>query len=79
VQISPLGKTVLGAYLVIVGLLMIVFHKQLKQMKDDWYENLPSIIWRGPTGSLLSVMIIMFGAVSMLVGLAMLLLAFVQQ
>ena len=58
---------------------MIVFHKQLKQMKDDWYENLPSIIWRGPTGSLLSVMIIMFGAVSMLVGLAMLLLAFVQQ
>ena len=78
-QISPLGKTVLGAYLVIVGLLMIVFHKQLKQMKDDWYENLPSIIWRGPTGSLLSVMIIMFGAVSMLVGLAMLLLAFVQQ
>lgn len=78
-QISPLGKTVLGVYLIIVGLVMIVFHQQVKLWKDDMYENLPPIIWRGPTGTLLTVMIIVFGVISMLIGAALLSLAFVQQ
>ena len=71
-------KAVLGTYLIIVGLVMIIFHKQLKEMKDDWYEHLPSIISRGPTGTLL-VTIIVFGAMSILIGLALISVAFVQQ
>lgn len=77
-QVSPLGKTVLGVYFIIVGLVMLVFHKQLKLWKDDLYENLPPF-WRGPTGTLLTVMIIMLGAISILIGAALLSVAFVQQ
>lgn len=58
---------------------MIIFHKQLKQMKDDWYENLPAIIWRGPTGTLLTVVIIAFGVMAILIGAALLSVALVQQ
>ena len=72
-------KAVLGTYLIILGLVMIIFHKQLKQMRDDWYEHLPSIISRGPTGTLLTVTIIVFGAVSILIGIALISVAFVQQ
>jgi hypothetical protein len=79
VQINPLGKTALGIYLIVVGLIMIIFHKQLKQMREDWYEHLPSVIWRGPTGAFLTVTIIMFGVISILIGVALLSLAFVQQ
>lgn len=78
VQISPFGKTILGVYAIIIGLLMIIFHKQLKQMKDDWYEHLPPIFWRGPTGTLFTVTIILFGAISIAIGIVQLLFAFVQ-
>ncbi len=57
---------------------MIIFHKQVKQWRDDWYEHLPPVIWRGPTGTLLTVMIIVFGAISILIGVTQLLLAFVS-
>ena len=75
-QISPAGKTVLGVYLIILGLVMIIFHRDVKQWNDDWYEHLPPIIWR-PTGTLLTVMIIVFGALSILIGVTLLLLALV--
>ena len=78
-QINPLGKTALGIYLIVVGLIMIIFHKQLKQMREDWYEHLPSVIWRGPTGTFLTVTIILFGVISILIGVALLSLALVQQ
>jgi hypothetical protein len=79
-QISPAGKTVLGVYLIILGLVMIIFHRDVKQWNDDWYEHwyeqLPRIFWR-PTGTLLTVMIIVFGALSILIGVTLLLLALV--
>lgn len=78
-QISPAGKTALGVYLIIVGLVMVVFHREVKQWKDDFYEHLPPVTWRGPTGTLLTVMMIVFGAVSILIGISQLLLVFVQQ
>ncbi len=74
---SPL-QAIFGIYLIMVGLIMIIFRKQLKQMKDDWYAHLPSVIWRGPTGTFLTVTIIIFGAMSILIGITQLLLAFVQ-
>jgi hypothetical protein len=75
-QISPAGQTVLGVYSIIVGLVMIILHKDVKQWNDDWYEHLPPIIWR-PTGTLLTVMIIVFGVLSILIGFALLILALV--
>lgn len=77
-QISPGGKTAIGVYLIIVGLVMVVFHTQVKLWKDDLYENLPPVIWRGPRGTVLTVMIIVFGVMSILFGIALLLVTFVQ-
>ena len=57
---------------------MIIFHKQLKQMREDWYEHLPLVFWRGPTGTFLTVVIVVFGAMSILIGVALLSVAFVQ-
>jgi hypothetical protein len=71
-QISPTGKKLLGFYLIIVGCGVIIFHKQVKQLKDDWYEHLPPIIWRGPTGALLTVTIIVSGVMSIILGIALL-------
>ena len=75
-QISPTGKTVLGVYTIILGLVMVILHKDVKQWIDDWYEHLPPIIWR-PTGTPLTVMIIVFGGLSILIGVTLLLLALV--
>jgi hypothetical protein len=72
-------KTALGAYLIIVGLVMVIFHKQVKQWKDDWHEGLPPIIWRGPTGATLTAIIIVFGVISILIGIALLSVQFSQQ
>lgn len=76
--ISFNAKTALGVYLILVGFLMIIFHKQVKQMRDDWYENLPAVFMRGPTGTLLTMTIILFGAISILVGTVLLSLASIQ-
>ena len=88
-QISPsdqamfgvyLIQAVFGAYLIMLGLIMIIFRKRLTQMTDDWYESLPSAMsWWAPTGTLLRVIIILFGALSILIGIAQLLLSTVQQ
>jgi len=55
---------------------MIIFHKQVEQWNDDLYEHLPTAIWR-PTGTFRTVTIIVLGAVSILIGITQLLLAFV--
>jgi len=55
---------------------MIIFHKQVKQWQDDLYGHF-SPFWRGPTGTVLTVMIIVFGAVSILIGVTQLLFAVV--
>jgi len=54
---------------------MIIFHKQVEQWNDDLHEHLPPIIWR-PTGTFRTVMIIVFGAAAILLGITQLLLAF---
>jgi hypothetical protein len=71
---------VFGVYLIMVGLIMIIFRKRLTQMTDDWYESLPSVMsWWAPPGMVLTVIIILFGALSILIGIAQLLLSTVPQ
>jgi hypothetical protein len=73
-------QAVFGVYLIMVGLIMIIFRKRLTQMTDDSYESLPSVIsWWAPTGMVLTVIIILFGALSILIGITQLLLSAVQQ
>ena len=77
VQINSSIQIVFGVYLIIMGLVMIIFRKEVKQWNDDWYAHIPGI-WLRPTGVFLTVMIIVFGTLSILVGVTLLLLAFVQ-
>ena len=76
-EISPLLKTVLGVYLIILGLVMIVLHKDLAKWDDQLLQYFP-YIWR-PTGRIRTVMISVFGAISILIGVALLLVVFVPQ
>ena len=76
-EISPLPRAVLGVYLIILGLVMIVLHKDIAKWDDALHRYIQPI-WR-PTGRLRTVMIIVFGAISILIGVALLLVVFVPQ
>ena len=76
-EISPQLKTVLGFYLIIRGLVMIVLQKDVAKWDVDLHRYF-RLSWR-PTGKLRTVMIIVFGAISILIGVALLLVAFVPQ
>ena len=76
-EISPLLKTVLGVYLIILGLVMIVLHEDIAKWDDDLHRYF-RMIWR-PAGRLRTVMIIVFGAASILIGVALLLVVFVPE
>ena len=69
-------QTVVGIYLIIVGLVMIIFRKQLRQMTDEWFEKLPFVrsSW-APSGTFLLALIVVFGGLAILIGIAQLLLS----
>jgi hypothetical protein len=58
---------------------MIIFHKQGKLMRDEWYERLPSVFVRGLSGKVVTVTIIVFGVISFLIGAVLLSLGLAQQ
>jgi hypothetical protein len=77
VGISPFKKTILGVYLIILGIAMIILRHQVEQW-DDYLHN----HWHNPfrpTGLLRRVMIIVFAAISILIGVTLLLVAFAQE
>ena len=74
-QSEAIGQLILGLFFITVGLLMIIFRKQLKEMREEWYERLPWIVWRVPTGTAATVMIILFGVISILLGIVQVILA----
>jgi vacuolar-type H+-ATPase subunit I/STV1 len=79
-QSNPLDKAIFGVYLIIVGLVMTILHKQVQGFHEDLFAGLPWILRRfWPRGVLLTVMIIVFGVMSILIGIALLSVAFVQQ
>jgi hypothetical protein len=77
VGISPFKKTILGVYLIILGIAMIILRHQVEQW-DDYLHN----HWHNPfrpTGLLRRVMIIVFAAISILIGVTLLLVALAQE
>jgi amino acid transporter len=74
-QSESMGQLVLGLFFILVGLLMIIFRKQLKEMREEWYERLPWVVWRRPTGTALTVTIILFGIISIVLGMVQVILA----
>lgn len=75
--ISPFKKTIVGVYLIILGIAMIIFRQQVEQWDDDLQKH-----WHNPfrpTGLFRRVMIIVFAAISILIGLTLLLVAFAPE
>ncbi len=68
-----------GAFFMLVGVLMMVFHRQAREIDEELYPP----FWRvlnpfRPRGKALTVVIIVFGALSFLGGLTVLLVNFVE-
>jgi hypothetical protein len=62
-----------------VGLGLVVFHKQIKLRRDNWNERVPWILrWSGPGGIILTISIVLLGAFLILAGSAYLVGALVQ-
>ena len=79
-QPNPLERVVLGVVLTVVGLGLIVFHRAIKEHRDNWNERVPFILrWSPPGGIVFTVSIILFGAILIFAGIANLVDAFSQQ
>jgi len=76
-QSSPLDKAILGGFFIIVGLVMTILHRQVQEFHEDVF---PWFLRRFlPHGVLLTRIIILFGVLSVLGGIALLLVFIVQQ
>ena len=58
---------------------MIVFHKQVREIDESIFKGLPEVLTRfHPRGQLLTIFIVVFGALSFLGGLTVVLVNFVE-
>ena len=68
-----------GAFFMLVGVLMIVFHRQAREIDEELHPPfLRALNPFRPRGKALTVVIIVFGALSFLGGLTVLLVNFVE-
>ncbi|HEX5886657.1 MAG TPA: hypothetical protein VFY67_19095 [Pyrinomonadaceae bacterium] len=76
IQSGSLTNAIIGAYFLITGTVMVVFHKHLKKLFEDLYSGIPGVVLL-PRGRSLTVMIIVTGVLSVVGGLTLLLMYFV--
>ena len=70
---------VVGAFFMLVGVLMIVFHKHAREIDEELHPPfLQALNPFRPRGKALTVVIIVFGALSFLGGLTVLIVNFVE-
>ena len=75
-QSGSLTNIIIGGYFLITGTVMVVFHKRLKQLFEDLYSGIPQVVL--PRGKFLTMMIIVTGVLSVIGGLALLAMYFVN-
>ena len=69
-QGSPLERLVLGSFLTIAGLLLVVFHKAIKEHRDNWNDRVPWFLqWSPPGGIVFTVSVVLFGAILVFTGI----------
>lgn len=68
-QPNALERFVLGGFLTVVGLVLIIFHKAIREADDNWNDRVPWFLQsHGPRGTFFEVLIILFGAFLSLAG-----------
>ena len=75
-QMGSLAKIIFGVYFLITGIPMVVFHKDLKKIVEGLFAGMPEGVRQLPGGKSLTAVIIVTGSVSVLAGLALLLIYF---
>lgn len=76
---TAIQGAVVGGLLMLAGLQMVVFHKQVREIDESIFRGLPEVLRRfHPRGHMLINFIVVFGALSFLGGLAVLLINFVE-
>ena len=65
---DPVHKIVVGGFFVVIGLVMVLFRTQVELFYLDLFAGLPAWSTFRPRGRVLSVMILMFGALSIIGG-----------
>jgi uncharacterized membrane protein HdeD (DUF308 family) len=77
---ASLEKLVLGSCFVIAGLFLIVFHKEIRERNENWNARVPWFLQSSPRGGrILTVIIILLGALLIYFGIAQLLSLLVHQ
>ena len=73
-QQNSFDKLVLGSLVALAGLFLIFFHKEIRERSEEWNERVPWFLRSGsPSGRILTVMIIIFGALLIYAGIAQIL------
>ena len=73
-EMEPI-KAIIGGYFVIVGLVMVVLHKDVRIFYEDWFGTLSQHLPLMPRGRLITVGAILFGTLSIIGGGLVLLVA----
>jgi hypothetical protein len=71
-----LFKALLGGYFVVLGIVLILFHKAVRAFYEDWFGALLEYFPLQPRGRLITLSAILFGVLSIFGGSLLLLLAF---
>lgn len=74
---DPVSKALIGGFFVIAGLVMVVFHKDVKTFHDEWVGVITQFNPLYPRGRALTIMTLVFGVLSIIGGGFVLLAALV--
>jgi hypothetical protein len=78
-EAGSIQNAVLGGFFMLVGVLMVIFHKQVREIDERRSQAFPEALTRlRPRGALLTVFIVVFGALSFFGGLSVLIVNFVE-
>jgi len=66
--LDPLYKALVGGFFVIAGLVMVIFHKDVRTFHDEWVGVLTQFNPLYPRGRGLTIMTLVFGVLSIIGG-----------
>lgn len=77
-QTDPLERFVLGSFLMVAGLILVIFHKAIRQASDNWNDRVPWFLQSHPRGTFFEILITLIGAILIFAGIARMVSAIVQ-
>ena len=67
-ELDPVYKALVGGFFVIAGLVMVVFHKDVKMFHDEWVGVVTQFNPLYPRGRALTIMTMVFGVLAIIGG-----------